>query len=143
MLQTAGHYTGDLVTSDDDYWPGKRFGLPRTGPRSVPTVGKRLAALAIDWVLAVAVSWIWFDYANLWLLGTFIALHALGGLILGGSPGHLALGIRIVPIRGGRLGIVAPLVRPLLIALVLPALIADDDNRGMHDRLVGTILVTR
>ncbi len=130
------------MSDDPNYWPGKRFGLPESGPRSVPGFGRRLGALAIDWVTAVAIAWLWFDYANLWLLGSFIALHALGGLILGGSPGHLLLGIRIVPIRGGRLGVVAPLVRPLLIALVLPALIADEDSRGMHDRLVGTILVT-
>jgi hypothetical protein len=51
--------------------------------------------------------------------------------------------MRIAPIKGGALGIVAPLVRPLLIALVLPALLSDEDMRGAHDRLVGTILVVR
>jgi len=39
--------------------------------------------------------------------------------------------------------VIAPLLRPLLIALVIPALIYDRDRRGVHDRLVGTILVTR
>jgi len=35
------------------------------------------------------------------------------------------------------------LVRPLLIALVIPAILVDADMRGLHDRLVGTILVVR
>jgi len=34
-------------------------------------------------------------------------------------------------------------VRPLLIALVVPAILVDSDMRGLHDRLVGTILVVR
>ena len=131
------------MADDPNYWPGKRFGLPESGPRSTPSFSRRFAGLAIDWAIAVGVSWLWFDYATFWLLGTFVVLHQLGGLILGGSPGHLMVGIRIAPIRGGRLGVLAPLARPLLIALVLPAVISDEDNRGMHDRLVGTILVTR
>jgi hypothetical protein len=64
-------------------------------------------------------------------------------LILAGSPGHLILRIRIAPIRGGALGVIAPIVRPVLVALVIPALITDDDQRGLHDRLVATILVRR
>jgi hypothetical protein len=51
--------------------------------------------------------------------------------------------IRIAPIKGGALGVMAPLVRPLLIALVIPAVLVDADMRGLHDRLVGTILVVR
>jgi hypothetical protein len=51
--------------------------------------------------------------------------------------------MRIAPIKGGALGVIAPLVRPLLIALVIPAVITDDDLRGLHDRLVATILVVR
>lgn len=30
-------------------YPGERFGLPQTGPRSVGRVGRRIIALAIDW----------------------------------------------------------------------------------------------
>ena len=30
-------------------YPGERFGLPQTGPRSVGRVGRRIVALAIDW----------------------------------------------------------------------------------------------
>lgn len=128
---------------DDAYWPGKSFGLPESGPRSTPGWNRRILGLAVDWALSVVAAWLWFDYNGWAILGIFIALHALGGLLVAGSPGHLLARIRIAPIRGGALGVVAPLVRPLLIALVIPPLLTDRDMRGVHDRLVGTILVVR
>jgi hypothetical protein len=140
---TAASKLGAMVSAQSDYWPGKKFGLPMSGPRSTPTYLRRVAALAIDWALAVAISIVFFDYNGFATLGVFIALCALGGLILAGSPGHLILRIRIAPIRGGALGVIAPIVRPVLVALVIPALITDDDQRGLHDRLVATILVLR
>jgi len=51
--------------------------------------------------------------------------------------------MRIATITGGALGVLPPLIRPLLIALVIPAVMVDEDQRGAHDRLVGTILVRR
>jgi len=134
-------YTGGVVA--EDYWPGKKFGLPQDGPRSTPTYLRRVAGLGIDWTLAVVLSVLFFDYNGWWTLALFVLLNVVGGLLLAGSPGHLLAGIRIAPIRGGALGLLAPLVRPLLIALVIPALIVDEDQRGVHDRLVGTILVRR
>ena len=127
----------------DDYWPGKKFGLPEEGPRSTPGWNKRIAGLVIDWVIALGVGYLFFGYGSVAILAVFIVLHMAFGLVFGGSPGHLMLGMRIAPISGGRLGVLAPLLRPVLIALVIPPLMNDEDNRGAHDRLVGTILVTR
>jgi len=127
----------------DDYWPGKKFGLPEEGPRSTPGWNKRIAGLAIDWVIALAIGYLFFGYGSIAILAVFVGLHIAFGLVLGGSPGHLLLGMRIAPISGGRLGVIAPLLRPVLIALVIPPLMNDEDNRGAHDRLVGTILVNR
>ncbi|AVG23891.1 RDD family membrane protein [Pontimonas salivibrio] len=132
-----------MVEQSDNYWPGKRFGLPEEGPRSTPGWNRRIAGIIIDWVLALGLSALFFGFNNLSILGVFVLLHIIGGLLAAGSPGHLLMKIRIAPIAGGRLGILAPVVRPLLIALVIPALMSDDDRRGAHDRLVGTILVTR
>ena len=134
-------YTGGVA--EEDYWPGKKFGLPQEWPRSTPTYLRRVAGLGIDRALAVVLSVLFFDYNAWWTLALFVLLNVVGGLLLAGSPGHLLAGIRIAPITGGALGLVAPLVRPLLIALVIPALIVDEDQRGVHDRLVGTILVRR
>lgn len=131
------------MDDSEDYWPGKQFGLPQEGPRSTPGWNRRIAGILIDWALALGLSALFFGFNNLSILGVFVLLHMIGGLLAAGSPGHLLIKIRIAPLTGGRLGVVAPIVRPLLIALVIPALISDEDRRGAHDRLVGTILVSR
>jgi len=140
---TPRPYTDEVGTNDENHWPGKKFGLPQEGPRSTPTYLRRVGALALDWGIAVAVSVFFFNYNALATLAIFVVLSAVSSLLLAGTLGHLAFRIRIAPIKGGALGVIAPLVRPLLIALVLPALLSDDDMRGAHDRLVGTILVLR
>jgi hypothetical protein len=94
-----------------------------------------VVGLAIDWGIAVGISLLFFDYQALPTLAVFVVLTMLGGLFAAGTPGHLITGIRIAPIKGGALGIMAP--------LVLPAILSDEDMRGGHDRLVGTILVRR
>jgi uncharacterized RDD family membrane protein YckC len=131
------------MTDGIDYWPGKVFGLPDDGPRSVPSLLRRMLALIIDWAIAMGVSYLFFDFEGLAIGVAFVAIQAVFGLVIGGSPGHLMTKMRIAPIRGGRLGIVAPLIRPLLVILVIPPLIMDRDQRGVHDRLVGTIMVSR
>ena len=131
------------MAETDAEWPGKKFGLPQSGPRSVPGWNRRIAGLLIDWVLAMGISAVFFGFDSAAILLIYIALHIIGGLLVAGSPGHLITKIRIAPIIGGRLGLLAPIVRPVLIALVIPPLLNDDDMRGAHDRLVGTILVSR
>jgi hypothetical protein len=142
MLHTRPRYTG-AVSEPEDYWPGKVFGLPESGPRSVPSIFRRILALALDWAIAVGVSLAFFNYAALAIVAAFTVMHMIFGVVLGGSPGHLVTKMRIVPVKGGALGIVAPIVRPLLLILVIPALIMDRDQRGVHERIVGTILVSR
>lgn len=132
-----------MSTEPKEYWPGKKFGLPDSGPRSTPSYLRRVGALAVDWALVVVISWLFFDYNTLATITIFVSMSAVIALLTAGTPGHLVFGIRIAPIRGGALGIIQPLIRPLLIALVLPALLSDEDMRGAHDRLVGTILVVR
>jgi hypothetical protein len=131
------------MAHNDDYWPGKDFGLPAEGPRSAPSWSRRIGALAIDWGISMLVAWLFYGYDGLAILMVFIVINGLGGLMFAGSPGHLGLRIHIAPVAGGRLGVWAPLIRPLLIALVIPPLINDKDMRGAHDRLVGTVLVSR
>src|ERR1700727_1277211 len=42
---------GAAVADDTPDYPGKRFGLPMTGPMSVAPMGRRLIALIVDWLL--------------------------------------------------------------------------------------------
>ncbi|MDH6181057.1 hypothetical protein M2152_001239 [Microbacteriaceae bacterium SG_E_30_P1] len=128
------------VSSD---WPGKRLGLPETGPRSVGRIGRRIAALAIDWGAAVLISVAFFRYDPWATLAIFAVTQIVFLLTVSGSVGHLILGLRVVPIAGGYLGAWRPFVRTALLCLVIPAVIWDKDQRGMHDRLAGTVLVRR
>lgn len=126
-----------------DNYPGQRLGLPSSGPRSVARLGRRIAALAIDWATAVVISVAFFQYDAFATLAIFAVAQAVFLLVVNASPGHLILGMRVVPLAGGYLGVWRPLVRTILLCLVIPAVIWDRDQRGMHDRLAGTILVRR
>lgn len=124
-------------------WPGKRLGLPRSGSRSVGRLGRRLGALAIDWASAVLISIAFFSYDPIATLAVFAVVQIVFLLTAGGSPGHLLLGLRVVPVAGGYLGWWRPFARTVLLCLVIPAVIWDRDQRGLHDRLIGSILVRR
>lgn len=124
-------------------WPGRRLGLPRSGSRSVARLGRRLAALAVDWLPIYLISYAFFD-GNPWAtLGIFALLQILFISLVNGSIGHLMLGMRVVPVTGGMVGYLRPLSRTMLLCIVVPAVIWDRDQRGMHDRFSGTVLVRR
>ena len=131
------------AASPPSNWPGKRLGLPESGARSIARPGRRFAAIVIDWGSAILVSVVFFNYDPIATLAVFAILQSVFLLTANGSAGHLALGMRVVPLEGGYLGLWRPVVRTLLLCLVIPAVIWDADQRGMHDRLVGTILVRR
>ncbi len=124
-------------------WPGQRLGLPESGPRSVARPGRRILALAIDWGTAILISVAFFSYSAWATLGVFAVAQIAFLLTANGSVGHLLLGMRVVPIAGGYLGVWRPFVRTILLCLVIPAVIWDRDQRGMHDRLIATVLVRR
>jgi uncharacterized RDD family membrane protein YckC len=104
-------------------------------------VGRRIAALAIDWSLAVAASVLFFSYDALATTLVFVLLQVVFIPTLGGSIGHRLVGLRVVPLAGGWVGVWRPVVRTLLLAVVIPALVWDSDQRGFHDKVAGTVLV--
>lgn len=104
-------------------------------------VGRRLAALAIDWALASVLSATFFSYDRVAILLIFILLQVIFIPTLGGSLGHRLVGLRLVPMAGGWVGIWRPIVRTLLLAIVIPALVWDSDQRGFHDKVAGTVLL--
>ncbi len=63
--------------------------------------------------------------------------------LLGGSFGQLILRIVAVRLDGRRLNIVAATLRTLLILLLIPPLVFNRDNRGLHDLAVGSIVLRR
>jgi uncharacterized RDD family membrane protein YckC len=106
-------------------------------------LGRRLGAIAIDWTLSVIISVAFFRYDPWATLAVFALAQVILLLTANGSPGHLVLGMRVVPVAGGYLGLWRPLVRTILLCLVIPAVVWDRDQRGLHDRLAGTVLVRR
>lgn len=132
-------------------FPGERLGLPETGTRSVGRIGRRIGAIVIDWALAVVIMMLISgkDYLSLTsapggqfgILGVFVVLQIIAIPIIGGSIGHRLCGLHVVTLRGKHAGFWRPLVRTALLALVLPAVVWDSDQRGFHDKIAGTMLL--
>ncbi|MCU1414720.1 MAG: hypothetical protein JWN80_2060 [Microbacteriaceae bacterium] len=129
--------------ADAGDWAGKRIGLPETGPRSIARFGRRLGAIAIDWALAVILSIAFFHYDPWATLAIFAVEQVLFIALLSGSVGQLILGMRVVPLKTGWVGVWRPAVRTVLLCLVIPAAIWDKDQRGLHDKVAGTVLVRK
>jgi uncharacterized RDD family membrane protein YckC len=132
-------------------YPGERLGLPETGPQSVARVGRRFAAITLDWVISAMVLMLITgrDYltisstplGQMQLLATFVALQILSIWAIGGSIGHRLMRLYIVNLQGGGVTWWRPIARSVLLALVVPALVWDSDQRGFHDKVAGTLLL--
>jgi uncharacterized RDD family membrane protein YckC len=132
-------------------FPGERLGLPASGPGSIARPGRRIGGLAIDLGSAMLIAYAFFGYTDA-VTGVrfaeplaaniaFILIQIVFIPTIGGSPGHRLMGMRVVPVRGGWVGLWRPLVRTALLVLLLPAVIWDSDQRGLHDKAAGTILI--
>jgi hypothetical protein len=126
-------------------YPGHALGLPRAGAGAVAGYGSRLLALLLDGVACVLIAslfggfrWESQHYVNLAVLAVeYLVLLPVGGQTLG----MRLVRIRVVPLQGGRLPLRWVVVRTLLLLVVIPALFSDRDQRGMHDRASGTVVV--
>lgn len=108
---------------------------------------RRFGALMVDWMLVALLSLGFFadprvDPVPAMLI--FIASYAFFVGLAAQTPGMWAARLRCVSASDGRpIGIPRAAVRGLLRYLVLPVLIMDGDRRGLHDRLVGSVIVAR
>jgi uncharacterized RDD family membrane protein YckC len=120
---------------------------PDLNRTEVASFGRRFVALLIDWALCTLVASLLVDdlRANPWpQLGVFVLVHALFVGLFGQTPGMALARIRGVSIAdGGAIGIPRALIRAVLLALVIPAVISDGDGRGVHDRAAGSIVVRK
>jgi len=129
-------------------FPGERLGLPEAGRGSVGRFGRRLGGLCIDWALTAGVSWLVYRPSTTGdpafgavQAGVFAALQILAILALGGSIGHRLVGLRLSALPGYKPAFWRAIVRSILLAIVVPALVWDSDQRGFHDKVAGTVLV--
>ncbi len=115
---------------------------------SYASVGRRLAALSIDWFASLGAAVLVFrEFAYgspesmLATLGVFFVEIVIFSYLLGASFGQKLLGLRVINIKGGRLSLWRIMLRTLLVILVIPALVRDSDGRGLHDRIVGSRVI--
>lgn len=128
-------------TSGISKYPGERLGLPEAGPGSIARAGRRIVAIVIDWGIALLISNFAFAGDSWATLAIFAAEQILLVGTLGYSIGHRIAGIHVVKLGGGTAGPLAGLVRALLLCLVIPAVIFDPDQRGLHDKAMNTVLI--
>jgi uncharacterized RDD family membrane protein YckC len=124
-------------------WPGQRLGLRQSGPGSIARPGRRIGALLIDFAICYVIYFAFF-FGNDWAsLVIFMIEQILFLVLLGGGVGHLLLGLRLVRLDGGWAGWWRPVVRTVLLVFIIPAVIWDSDQRGLHDVFAGTMLIRR
>jgi uncharacterized RDD family membrane protein YckC len=128
------------VTDQAHDYPGERLGLPREGSGSIARLGRRVGALFVDYGAAYLISG-FFGWDPLAILAIFAAIQIVFIPTLQGSPGHRIFGLRLVRLDGAWTGLWRPVVRTLLLIVVVPAVIWDADQRGLHDKAAGTILL--
>ncbi len=143
------------TSSGGTAYPGQRLGLPQEGSRSVASWLRRGLAIFVDWVASSLVAGGLFGYQ--WFGETaaqqgWVAVSPILVLLveatvlttlLGGSFGQLALRIVVVRLDGRPVNLLQALGRTVLICLVVPPLIFNRDNRGLHDLAFGTIVLNR
>ncbi len=103
--------------------------------------GRRILAIIIDWTIALLISNVFLSGNSMATLAVFAVEQILLIGTLGYSIGHRATGIHVVKPDGSAAGPLAALVRTVLLCLVIPAVIFDPDQRGLHDKAMNTVLV--
>ncbi|MEU7042307.1 RDD family protein [Streptomyces varsoviensis] len=125
---------------------GERLGLPKDGPGSLASLGRRVGALCVDWALCMLIAYAFLadgsaQRAGNWALLVFLVLSLLTVGTVGSTPGKRLLGLRVVGEGGGRLSLPRVALRSVLLVLVIPAVIWDRDSRGLHDKLARAVQV--
>jgi uncharacterized RDD family membrane protein YckC len=114
--------------------------MPQTGPGSAARFGRRLVAIGVDWGLSLLVAHGLLGGSEWATLAVFGISSALLLAASGQTVGYRLVGIRLSRLDGGPAGPLRAIGRSALLVLAVPALIWDRDQRGLHDRFLGTVL---
>jgi len=112
------------------------------------TLGRRMAALMVDWlacyfIVAATSGGLGAMAPNrsLIVLALFFAEILILSALQGATLGHKIFGMRIIRFSdGGSPTPLQALIRSALLITVIFAITFDDNDRGMHERLSGTVL---
>jgi uncharacterized RDD family membrane protein YckC len=129
-------------------YAGQRLGLPPSGPGSVAGFGRRLGALVVDWLIcsiigaAVTGHRLFHPGGNAFVTpGIFSLEYVVLVSLIGCTIGGRLFGFRIVSLNGRRLDVGRVALRTLLLLLVIPAVVFDRDQRGLHDKAADSVTV--
>jgi len=111
-------------------------------------LGRRMAALMVDWlacyfIVAASAGGLGAMAPNRsWtVLALFFAEIGILSALQGATLGHRIFGIRIVRfVDGGPISPLQALIRSALLVTVIFAITFDENGRGMHERLSGSVL---
>lgn len=113
------------------------------------TLGRRLAAISVDWLACYAIiaaisggiGQMGPD-RSLSILALFFAEVSVLTALQGASLGQKIFRMKVVRFKDG--GAITPLqglIRTVFLVLVVTAVTYDENGRGIHERLSGTILI--
>lgn len=136
------------LEQEQDY-PGQLLGLPEHGPGSLPATTRRAFALAIDWLMsmAIAAGIVGNNPLESPLLSAYtLIVWSVVGIgcvtLFSFTPGQFVAGLQVIRVDAPvRVGIVRALARQALLVFIAPALVTDIDGRGLQDRATGTAVV--
>lgn len=154
-LAGSGPAPASDVTPESDpiqRYRGERLGLPPSGPGSVASLGRRFGAFVLDCLIASLITSMFvhpdfmrtdsMQTLNYWAVLTWLLITVVSTAFFGFTPGMAACGIRVARLDGATMvGPLRALVRAVLVAILIPAVVWDVDHRGLHDRAVGTIVL--
>jgi uncharacterized RDD family membrane protein YckC len=125
---------------------GERLGLPASGIGSMAGLGQRFLAFLVDSAAANGLAFLVLQSrgpGGLYVLAAFALEIWLLTAFLGGSVGHLVVGLEVLRLDHRPVGLWRAFIRTGLLCLLIPAVIWDRNGRGMHDVAAGTVLVRR
>lgn len=108
--------------------------------------GRRFGALLIDWIICLLVAGFYADpRAVAWPpVLVLIVLDTVCIGLFGQTPGMAVTGVRCVSaVDGGAIGLARSLLRAILLALVIPAVIMNSARRGLHDRAACSYVIRK
>lgn len=139
------------VDASGSSYPGERLGLPERGSGSVAGWGRRALALAIDWLASMLVVgafigvevWTGRGLAQWGPMLVFLLEATVLTALMGGSFGQLVCRLVVARLDGRPVNLLQALLRTSLICLVIPPLVFNRDQRGLHDLAVKTVTLVR
>ena len=130
---------------------GEAIGLPATGRGSLAPLGARVGAFIVDDIACALVATLFIPHGSsgvsgrlpgTWSLLPFAVDYLVGILVAGRTLGMYLFGLRVIRVsRDVAVDPLRALARTALLMLLVPAVVFDRDQRGMHDRLSDTAVV--